>query len=167
MVNATKKQMVEFINSRCRVEGKKIPKTKLNQLAKCDLIKIIAASEEIEKAFSEYIKSENISQKTSKEESEDKKQSVQNRNGTRGKRVKGEPSQALKDELVNLVNQLIEDPTSLFAIMKLKGFIDNLPYGSVDFDTLSGLIDTVMEIHPGTAFLLLKYSTDQELFLQD
>ena len=26
MVQATKKQMVEFINSRCRVKGKKIPK---------------------------------------------------------------------------------------------------------------------------------------------
>lgn len=164
MVNATKKQMVEFINSSCRVNGKKIPKTKLNQLAKCDLIKIITTNEELEKAFSEFIKSENMYKKASKEESKVKKQSVQDNNGTCGK---GEPNQALTEELIHLVNQLIEDPTSFLAIMKFKGFIDNLPYGSVDFNTLSSLIDKVMEIDPRTAFLLLKYSTDQKLSLQD
>lgn len=164
MVNATKKQMVEFINSSCRVNRKKIPKTKLNQLAKFDLIKIITANEELEKAFSEFIKSVNMCKKTSKEESKVKKQSVQDNNGTCGK---GESNQALTKELIHLVNQLIEDPTSFLAIMKFKSFIDNLPYGSVDSNTLSSLIDKVMEIDPRTAFLLLKYSTDQKLFLQD
>ena len=164
MVDATKKQLVEFINSRCRVKGKKIPKTKLNQLAESDLMKIISGNKELEKAFGEYIQRENISEKTSKEKCAEKKPRVQNHNSTC---VKGEPSQALKEELTNLVNQLIEDPTSFLAIMEFNKFISKLPYGSVDFNTLSSLTEAAMEANPGTAFVLLKYSTDQELFFQE
>ena len=164
MENATKKQMVEFINSRCRVKGKKIPKTKLNQLAESDLMKIITANEGIEKAFNDYIENENTRPQTSKTESCIKEQNAESKISTSGK---AESNQALTEELIRLVNQLVEDPTSFLSIMEFKKFIENLPYGSVDFNTLSSLIDKVMEVDPGTAFLLLKYSTDQELFLQD
>ena len=34
MNRGTKAQMVEFINKRCRVNGKKIPKKQLNQIEK-------------------------------------------------------------------------------------------------------------------------------------
>ena len=164
MKKATKKQMVEFINSRCRINEKKIPKTKLNQLAECDLMKIITSNQDLEKAFNDYIESENLRPQIPKTESCIKKQNATGNINTNGK---AESNQALTEELIRLVNQLVEDPTSFLSIMEFKKFIGKLPYGSVDFNTLKSLIDKVMEVDLGTAFLLMKYSTAQELFLRD
>ena len=141
MVQATKKQMVEFINSRCRVKGKKIPKTRLNQLSEEELRKVISASGELEEAFRKFVESEE----------------------TAGE---AKPDPQLTEALEALVDRLMENPTDFLTIMQFRTFMADLPYGSVSFDTLSRLTEKVMEKDSATAFLLLKYSTDQGLHLQ-
>lgn len=68
--------------------------------------------------------------------------------------------------LEELVAAKLREPNSLLALLAFKRFMDSLPYGKVSFDTLTALCEQAMERDPKTAFLLLNYATEQELYLQ-
>ena len=68
--------------------------------------------------------------------------------------------------LEELVAAKLREPNSLLAMLEFKRFMDTLPYGKVSFDTLTALCEQSMESDPKTAFLLLNYATEQELYLQ-
>lgn len=68
--------------------------------------------------------------------------------------------------LEKLVAAKLRDPDSLLTMLEFKRFMDNLPYGKVSFDTLTALCEQAMESDPKTAFILLNYATEQELYLQ-
>ena len=76
------------------------------------------------------------------------------------------PVEAIAKRLEDLVDQKIANPNSLLAMLELKRFIDGLPYGKVSFEALTALVEKTMSDDPGTAFVLLNYATDQELYLQ-
>lgn len=68
--------------------------------------------------------------------------------------------------LEELVAAKIREPNSLLAMLEFKRFIDSLPYGKVSFDTLTALCEQAMEADPKTAFVLLNYATEQEVYIQ-
>lgn len=68
--------------------------------------------------------------------------------------------------LEELVAAKLREPNSLLAMLEFKRFVDSLPYGKVSFDALTALCEQAMERDPKTAFLLLNYATEQELYLQ-
>lgn len=76
------------------------------------------------------------------------------------------PMEAIEKRLEDLVAQKTANPNSLLAMLEFKRFIDGLPYGKVTFETLMALTEMAMEADPETAFILLNYATDQELYLQ-
>lgn len=68
--------------------------------------------------------------------------------------------------LEELVAAKLREPNSLLAMLEFKRFIDSLPYGTVSFDALTALCEQSMERDTKTAFVLLNYATEQELYLQ-
>lgn len=68
--------------------------------------------------------------------------------------------------LQELVVAKVREPNSLLAMLEFKRFMDTLPYGKVSFDTLTALCEQTMESDPKTAFILLNYATNQELYFQ-
>lgn len=68
--------------------------------------------------------------------------------------------------LEELVAAKLGESNSLLAMLEFKRFMDSLPYGKVSFDALTALCEQAMERDPKTAFLLLNYATEQELYLQ-
>lgn len=68
--------------------------------------------------------------------------------------------------LEELVSAKIREPNSLLAMLEFKRFMDSLPYGKVSFDALTALCEQAMERDPKTAFILLNYATNQELYFQ-
>ena len=68
--------------------------------------------------------------------------------------------------LEELVAAKVREPNSLLAMLEFKRFMDTLPYGKVSFNTLTALCEQAMESDPKTAFILLDYATEQELYLQ-
>lgn len=68
--------------------------------------------------------------------------------------------------LEELVASKLREPNSMLAMLEFKGFMDALPYGKVSFDTLTALCEQAIENDLPTAFLLLNYATEQELYLQ-
>ena len=77
-----------------------------------------------------------------------------------------EPMEGITKRLEELVEQKIAKPHSLLAMLEFRRFIDGLPYGKIAFETLTALTEKAMEADPQTAFILLNYATDQELYLQ-
>lgn len=77
----------------------------------------------------------------------------------------GTAAEATK-RMEELVAAKLREPNSLLAMMEFKRFMDTLPYGKVPFDTLTALCEQSMENDPKTAFILLNYATEQELYLQ-
>ena len=69
-------------------------------------------------------------------------------------------------ELEEVVEQLIKAPSSMLTVLKFKNIIENLPFGVVSDEKLSELTEKVKEVAPSKAFLLLKYSTEQALYMQ-
>lgn len=67
--------------------------------------------------------------------------------------------------LEELVSAKIREPNSLLAMLEFKRFMDSLPYGKVSFDALTALCEQAMERDPKTAFILLNYATNQELYV--
>ena len=67
------------------------------------------------------------------------------------------------DELVAVK---LREPNSLLAMLEFKRFMDSLPYGKISFDALTALCEQAMGRDPKTAFILLNYATNQELYLQ-
>jgi len=141
MNKGTKAQMVEFINKRCRVNGKKIPKNRLNQLDKEKLREVISSQPEMEKAFLEFIKRDNM---------------YVFENFTRN----GNEDAAKK--LEQLVDNVVKNPKSSLALLEIQEFIVKLPYGSVSYDTLHAMVEKVGKCEPGVAFQLLEYIAKQE-----
>ena len=74
--------------------------------------------------------------------------------------------EAITKRLEDLVDRKIANPHSLLAMLEFRRFIDALPYGTVTFETLTAWVEKTMESDPETAFILLNYATDQELYLQ-
>ena len=68
--------------------------------------------------------------------------------------------------LEELVAAKLKEPNSLLAMLEFKRFMDSLPYGKVSFDALTVLCEQAMERDPKTAFILLNYATNQELYFQ-
>lgn len=69
-------------------------------------------------------------------------------------------------KLEELVAAKLREPNSLLAMLEFKRFMDTLPYGKVSFDALTALCEQAMERDPKTAFILLNYATNQELYFQ-
>ena len=69
--------------------------------------------------------------------------------------------------LEELVAAKLREPNSLLAMLEFKRFMDSLPYGKVSFDALTALCEQSMERDPNTAFILLNYATNQELYFQN
>lgn len=69
-------------------------------------------------------------------------------------------------ELEEVVDQLIKAPSSMLIVLKFKNIIENLPFGVVSDEKLSELIEKIKKVAPSKAFLLLKYSTEQALYMQ-
>ena len=141
MNRGTKAQMVEFINKRCRVNGKKIPKKQLNQIEKEKLLEIINSQPAMAEAYKEFLKVDNMLVVT-----------IPPR--------KGYEDAALK--LEQLVNRVVMNPKSFMALTEVQNFIGKLPYGSVPYETLNRLAVKAGECEPGIAFLLLEYCAKQE-----
>ena len=68
--------------------------------------------------------------------------------------------------LEELVAAKLREPNSLLAMLEFKRFMDSLPYGKVSFDALTALCEQAMERDPKTAFILLNYATNQELYFK-
>lgn len=149
----TKSQMVDFINSRCRLNGKKIPKYKLNTLSTDDLMSIINSSPDSKAAFTKYLSEETNKPSTSSSKARSSK-----------KTIVAEVSTEKTKELWDAVNDLSSDPYSLLAMMKFSEIIDSLPYGSVSREELNNMFDKLLASDHnvlGMAMKLLKYSAEQ------
>lgn len=160
MEKATKKEMVDFINAQCRFEGKKIPKTKLNQLSKEQLMSIINSSPNIAEAFHQSIhhmrnEQKNMS-KTHVSKSHKDKMCNENDGGA------GEEAEGLE----KLVEALAKDPTDFLKILEFKRLLNSLPYGTVSHEKLMVLIGKLEEPATGMALVLLNYATNQSLYFQ-
>lgn len=167
MIQATKKQMVDFINTRCRTNGEKFPKYILQQCPKEVLMDTINTNEKAVKAFEEYVKMDNEEKaKTALRKKNAGKQAKEEKSLQKNGDVEIIESKEMVCELEELVDKLIADPTSFLAIMKFKGFMDDLPYGKVSNDTLNVMYDRVVKVNPTMAYVILKYSTNQTLYLQ-
>ena len=141
MNKGTKTQMVEFINKRCRVNGKKIPKTRLNQLDKEALMEVINSQEAMAKAYQEFLKLDRMLV-------------------VEGCKNDYYPDAAKK--LEHLTDAVVKNPSSFLALSEIQEFIMKLPYGSVSFDTLNRMVAKVGKCEPTVAFQLLEYIARQE-----
>lgn len=159
MDNLDKKKMVDFINGSCLIKGKKVSKSKLNQLSEESLLKIIKCRLEIEAAYNDYLNErENSAKQKSSKADQEYALSYSSHDGKTEKEI-------IK-ALEAMVNSVLDNPTSFTSIAKFKSFVDSIPYGKIPSETLMHLIDKVLEIDSNIAFVLLTYATEQDVFLQ-
>ncbi len=152
-VEPTKSQMVDYINTRVRFQGKKLPKYKLNSLSTEELMSIINSNPEMKTDFEKYV-SEAVAnpQKTSSSKRASKKV------------VLAEVSEEKTRELWEAVNELVNDPFSLLAMMKFNSILGSLPYGAVSTDELNKMVSTLTHADQnvmGMGVKLLEYSIKQ------
>lgn len=69
-------------------------------------------------------------------------------------------------ELSELVDELVRNPKSLLGTMELKGFLGELPYGTIPNEVLDELQDKLGKVNPRAAMLLLDYSVGQVVSMQ-
>lgn len=69
--------------------------------------------------------------------------------------------------LQELVDKVVVDPTSFLAIMELRRYLGNLPYGTVSNDTLNALVKKLQEVSPAMALKMLEYSVNQAVYLNE
>lgn len=128
-------------------------------------MEIINSTPEIASAFSEYLKQDNSKRECAVPTTRIKKDA-----GACNSRKSDKQSMMVSpektQELQELVDEFVKDPTSFLEQMQLKQFIDNLPYGSVEDNTLNAMIDRLQDVSPGMALVLLKYSVEQTLYFQ-
>lgn len=148
-MNCTKKQLFDFINSRCVFDDGRAPKSVLNKCPKEALMKIIEFESKIEKAFYEYVQKDNESKRSVA--------SVKVQN----KACEKNSSENAEKDLRDLVDKLVKNPNSLLEIMNFKSFIANLPYGSVADDVLKEMVDKLMDVNLGMAMALFEYQVNQ------
>lgn len=162
MVNATKKQMVDFIYGHCRIDGTKIPLTSLNKMSKDDLIRFIREDKKLLKAFEDYMKSEKAPAEAACAADEE----MIRLSAFDDYMSNDEKStQQLERELEYLVSQLTEKPKTLLAHAAFSRYMDNLPFGKVSFDFINDLIQRSMHADFHTALRLMEFAVDQEKYL--
>lgn len=150
----TKEMMVDFIHYNCCLKGRAIAKTRLNELTKEELEKIIDSNETLKDAFENYIK---------KGLDQTKIATAEHINAP----ITSERSvEEMRNELSSLVDQVIEDPTAILPMMELKAFLRNLPYGTLSYEVLMQMAEKIMDSNLGLALVLTKYATRQDTYLQ-
>lgn len=148
-MNCTKKQLVDFIDSRCVFDDGRAPKSVLNKCPKEALMKIIESETKIEKAFYEYVQKDNESKRSVASVKVENKACEEN------------STENAEKDLRDLVDKLIEAPNSLLETMNFKSFIANLPYGSVSDNVLKEMVDKLMDVNLGMAMVLFEYQVKQ------
>lgn len=159
MNKPNKKELVEFINKHCVLRGKRITKRILNQLSEDELLKIVESTPEIKDAFLEWVKKNTVQEETLVK---DNRCAVSPKNEISEREKTPELS---INELIKLVDQVIEVPNSYLSMANFKRFLNMLPYGTISFEILAQQTERVREHDLHTAYLLLNYATEQELFL--
>ena len=132
MENGNRAKMEEFIHARYRRDGKKIARSILRELSDERLKSILESSPEGAKAFYDSL-------------------------GPRVDGVENEETRMLR----RLVKELAEHPGGMLGVMKLKGFLEELPYETVSDEALSEMIGQIKAVDSRSAMLLLRYSSGQ------
>ena len=69
-------------------------------------------------------------------------------------------------EFEDVVDAFLEDSTSFLAKANLRRYIDHLPYGSVDHETLNEASEKLMDVDATASFMVFEYSVKQVLHFQ-
>lgn len=146
----TKKQKVDFINARCTIQGRSIPKNKLNMLSSADLMKIISSNNEIYALFKDYIA-----------ECERAKEISGKKNQNSIQQFMPESAEKIA-KLQHLSEALVEDPNSFLNIMQLRDFLINLRFGEIPDNVLTDTVEKITDASPGLALSIMNFVIEQK-----
>ena len=151
-IKPQKKHMVDFINQKCRLKGKKIPKYALNRFDESKLMSLIESDAGLKAAFDDYMRFISRQEKNAApKKATQSKKAIQPQNAT--------DASAAAESFREAVKQLLADGTSMLAIMDFTRALDELPKGAISSDEMHEIIDKLTEAgNNAAAFKLLAYS---------